>query len=221
MPPDTAGRDGILDAAERVFARQGFAATTIKQIGAEARVNSALLYYYFDDKESLYRAVLGRAITTLGARMSGALEHARSPDDAIRAFTRAQTEVIIEHPTLPRILIRELFDHEASHAEPASIGVAVGAFQRLCDIIRHGQRDGRFRADLDPRFAAISVIAQVVYFNVARPAVGILLGYGPGGITAATARDFGEHAGAFALAALAAPAAPARERTATRRARRS
>jgi DNA-binding transcriptional regulator YbjK len=52
--PDARSRDLILDAAERLFAAQGFARTTIKQIGREAGVNSALLYYYFADKHQLY-----------------------------------------------------------------------------------------------------------------------------------------------------------------------
>jgi len=46
-------RDLILDAAEQLFAAQGFTATTIKQIGRAAGVNSALLYYYFADKDRL------------------------------------------------------------------------------------------------------------------------------------------------------------------------
>ena len=53
-------RDSILDAAEALFARQGFDATTIKDIGTAAGVNAALLYYYFTDKATLYEAVLRR-----------------------------------------------------------------------------------------------------------------------------------------------------------------
>ncbi len=43
--PDVASRDAILDAAERLFAEQGFARTTIKQIGAAAGVNSGRLLF--------------------------------------------------------------------------------------------------------------------------------------------------------------------------------
>ena len=57
--PDS--RTGLLDAAELLFARRGFRSTTIKAIAAAAGVNTALLYYYFPDKQGLYRAVLERA----------------------------------------------------------------------------------------------------------------------------------------------------------------
>ena len=58
VTPDPSARDAILAAATELFAAQGFAGVTIKEIGAKAKVNSALLYYYFEDKEGLYRAVL-------------------------------------------------------------------------------------------------------------------------------------------------------------------
>ena len=88
MPQDTETRDLILDAAERLFAAQGFAATTIKQIGAEAGVNSALLYYYFADKETLYREMLRRAV---GGFAAGGIAQANldlPPDEALRRFVR-------------------------------------------------------------------------------------------------------------------------------------
>ena len=50
----------ILDAAERLFAEKGFDATTIKDIAAESRQNSALIYYYYDSKATLYRHVIVR-----------------------------------------------------------------------------------------------------------------------------------------------------------------
>jgi len=162
--------DRILDAAERLFARQGFAATTIKQIGKEAAVNPALLYYYYDGKETLYRAMLQRILGQLLARGTDAIESASSHADRIRAFVRAQAKLLGEHPHFPQLLVRELVDHQAAHAEQAITNTAAGAFRRLCEVIEAGQRDGAFRRSLDPRYTAISIIAQVAYFAIARPA---------------------------------------------------
>ncbi len=202
MNADAPAREAILDAAERLFARQGFAATTIKQIGAEAGVNPALLYYYFGDKEALYREMLRRVFHGFAAAAAGALAGASSPEEGIRTLVQVQVEVLALQPNLPRLLARELVDHEAEHAEEQIAEVATTLFTRLCDLIREGQRTGVFRAELDPRFAAISTIAQVVYLHIARPAVGILLGHGPQGPPLDTVRAFGRHAADFALAAL-------------------
>jgi TetR/AcrR family transcriptional regulator len=194
--------DVILDAAERLFAMQGFTATTIKQIGKEADVNPALLYYYYDSKETLYRAMLQRILGQLLARGTDAIERAASHADRIRAFVRAQARLLADHPHFPQLFVREMVDHQASHAEEAITSTAAGAFKRLCDVIVAGQQDGVFHRSLDPRFAAISIIAQVAYFVIARPAVGLLLGHGPGGPPVELSERFFAHAEEFALAAL-------------------
>ena len=202
-----AARDAILDAAERLFAKQGFAATTIKQIGAEAGLNSALLYYYFSDKEALYHAVLARLISGLAAEGVRLMREVPDPASAIRALVTGQVEMLLARPQLPQLMVRELVDHQAMHAQGLITEHMAGLFSAVCETIRAGQRAGTFRVGLEPRYAAVSTISQVVYFFVARPAVGLLMGTGkPGPLPDDTMREFGRHAAEFALAALMAPA---------------
>ena len=196
-------RELILDAAEALFARKGLGPTTIKAIGAAARQNPALLYYYFRNKEGLYRAVLHRLVSAMVARGGAALDASRSPADAIRGLVRAQVEFLLSHPNAPKLLVREMIDHDARRAETLLLEVAAKLFDRLCRLIRLGQRQGHFRTDVEPRFAAISTVAQCVYFTVARPAIGLFFGQGTRGVSARTARAFAHHAGEFAVAALA------------------
>lgn len=205
MPDPADTRTTILDAAERLFSVRGFAATTIKQIGAAAGVNAALLYYYFADKETLYREVLGRVLTGLIAAGGKAFDEAHSPEEAIRSLVRVQAATLAATPFVPRLIARELVDNDASHATQHIAKLAAEIFTRLCGMIREGQRAGIFRSDLDPQFAAISTISQMVYFHIARPAVGIILGHGASGPPPDTARAFARHAADFAIAALTAP----------------
>ena len=209
----------ILDAAERLFAAEGFARTTIKRIGREAGVNSALLYYYFGDKDRLYREVLQRLVQTLVERTTGRLAAGGTPAARLRGLLEAQAGVLTDHPTLPKLLLRDLADHDAEHAVEQVQLLAATTFRRLCDLIREGQKDGSFRTDLDPRFAAVSVIAQIGYFHLARPAVRVLLAAPPDGPSPGQTRDFTRHAVQFALAALAAPPGPPARRSRPRRTR--
>ena len=48
--------DHILDVAEELFARAGYAATTTRAIAARARVNVGQLHYYFESKRALFEA---------------------------------------------------------------------------------------------------------------------------------------------------------------------
>ncbi len=209
---DGSARDQILDAAEQLFARQGYAATTIKQIGTAAGVNSALLYYYFGDKGTLYEEVLRRLITHLAAAAGERLGASGGPADGVRAFVAAQVEVMSANPSLPKLLVREMVDHDAEHAQRFIVETIAVVFRRLCDTIRDGQRAGIFRREVRPEFAAISIVSQVVYLFVARPAAALLLGHRDRALPQATVREFAEHAATFALAALAAPDARGRAR---------
>jgi TetR/AcrR family transcriptional regulator len=218
---DSAGRRGdapgaLLEAAEALFASQGFAATTIKQIGAQAGVNPALIYYYFPDKLRLYAAVLDRRLGGFVRSVPARLPEGLGPLDGIHVIVRAQVEFMRSSPHLPRLLARELADHDAAIARPLLEELAAGPFRRFTALIREGQRAGLIREGLDPRFAAISILAQVAWFFIAQPLVSRILGH-EGRVPEREVDRYTEHAVAFALAALAPTPAPGRARSRSRR----
>jgi TetR/AcrR family transcriptional regulator len=209
MADEKPGRDAgtaeaILDAAEPLFGSQGFAATTIKQIGAAAGLNPALIYYYFGSKEELYRAILNRLFGTLASRGAERLQGVSSPQEAIRMLLALQSETMMRSPSLPRILAREMADHGAAHAQEGIAHLSATLFSRLQALIQHGQAAGTIRGDLDARFAAVSAVSLIPYFHVARPAVAILMGES-GEPTQEQMEAYARHAADFVLAALAAP----------------
>lgn len=196
-------RDALLDAAEHLFSHRGFTATTIKQIGHAAGSNPALLYYYFGSKESLYRAVIDRLAEQLISKGAASLGEARTPEDAVRGIVQAQAAFLREHPCAPALLIREMLDHDARHADQFIPKVSSQLFQRLCGHIEAGQKEGRFRKDLDPRFAAISTISQIIYLHLAKPAACVLLNAAAPGFPTGDLQDrFARHAAEFAVAAM-------------------
>ena len=70
MEKSQATAEKILDTAERLFATRGFTATTIKLIASESKQNSALIYYYYDSKATLYRHVLERVVGKISSEAS-------------------------------------------------------------------------------------------------------------------------------------------------------
>ena len=199
---DGATADAIMDAAEALFAGQGFTATTIKQIGAAADANPALIYYYFGSKEGLYRALLDRVFGQIVRTGQARLHDAASPAEAVRALLGAQSEVMQQRPSLPRLLMRELADHGAAHAQQGIATLSATLFSRLRGLIEQGQRTGVFRAEMDPGFAAVSTVSLIPFFHIARPAVSLLLRGEAGGPTPEQVRDYARHAADYALAAL-------------------
>ena len=87
MPPHET-KDTILDAAEALFAEQGFAATSLRQLTQQADVNLAAVNYHFGSKEELVKAVLLRRMAPINAERRRRLEALAAPttEDVVRAF---------------------------------------------------------------------------------------------------------------------------------------
>lgn len=92
----------ILDAAEALFARDGFSSVTVRQIMKQAGADVALAYYHFESKRDLFDAVLMRRAELMNAVRHAALDEVeqRHPDDAptleeiIGAFTNPLLDLL-------------------------------------------------------------------------------------------------------------------------------
>src|SRR5215468_8464392 len=82
-------RAAILQAAIREFAREGVAGARTDAIARAARVNKALLYYYFKDKDALYSAVLDHVFGGLRQAVEAALALNVPPREKILAYAGA------------------------------------------------------------------------------------------------------------------------------------
>ena len=81
-------RAAILQAAAQEFAENGIAGARTDAIANAAKVNKALLYYYFQDKETLYGAVLDDAFLGLKASVFRVLDGDLQP--FIRGYLMAR-----------------------------------------------------------------------------------------------------------------------------------
>src|SRR3989442_1472508 len=73
--------DAILDAAERVLTRQGYAGTSLRQLIAEAGVSTTAFYARFDSKEAVLDALVERLLRELHTAAAATLSEARSIED--------------------------------------------------------------------------------------------------------------------------------------------
>src|ERR1700727_1060193 len=91
-------RTAILQAAVREFSREGVAGARTDAIARAARVNKALLYYYFKDKDSLYGAVLDEVFGGLLAAVMKVLSMDLPPREKILAYAGTHFDYIAGHP---------------------------------------------------------------------------------------------------------------------------
>jgi len=95
----------ILDAAEREFARRGREAATLRAIALEAGMDSALVHYYFGDKDGVFRAVLARKFGLINKVYTEALDAyeaeaggALTIEGVLDAFMRPYCEMLVSDP---------------------------------------------------------------------------------------------------------------------------
>jgi len=90
------GRQRVLNAAAERFVDQGYAATTLRQIAADAGIKAGSIYHHFPSKEALFAAVLEDGIRVMESAFEGAETHDRSAD-LLQAHVRAHLGALFEH----------------------------------------------------------------------------------------------------------------------------
>lgn len=96
----------ILDAAENLFSERGFSGTAIRDIASQVQLNPASLYNHFDGKESLYKAVLERALQPIFLFIERSAGTQWSPAEAEHMITLIM-EYLKANPNLARLLCHE------------------------------------------------------------------------------------------------------------------
>jgi len=97
----------ILAAAEKVFARAGYAGATMAEIAAQAGVPKSNLHYYFRTKQTIYHAVLTN-ILDLWLTQTDCIEPEADPREALTHYIRAKMRLSAERPDASRVFANEL-----------------------------------------------------------------------------------------------------------------
>ena len=79
----------ILDAARKIFEREGLEGASLRAIAAEAGYTPAALYFHFDSKEAVYAALLSESLDRLTDAVETALDPAAAPADRLAQGTGA------------------------------------------------------------------------------------------------------------------------------------
>jgi len=174
-------RAAILEAGVREFAREGVAGARTDAIARAAKVNKALLYYYFKDKEALYGAVLDQVFGGLIACVGEVLSRDLPPREKIMAYAGAHFDYVARHPLYPRIVQGEMMGAgrgRATHLQRIVKKYFRPLFGRLAEVLRQGQAAGEFRA-VDALQFVPSMIAIIVFYFTSAPVMRVMTGKDP------------------------------------------
>jgi TetR/AcrR family transcriptional regulator len=174
-------RAAILLAAAQEFADHGIAGARTEAIAREAGVNKALIYYYFEDKETLYGAVLEQAFSGLKASVYRALDSDLPPREKIMAYVGAYFDFIASNQVYPRLMQREMMrarEGSSPHFEKLIKNYFQPTFSRVSELLRQGAEEGAFRP-VDAVHFVPSMVALIVFYFSGAPVMQRIVGFNP------------------------------------------
>ena len=174
-------RAAILQAAAQEFAEHGIAGARTDAIAREAKVNKALLYYYFKDKETLYGAVLDNAFAGLKTTVFRVLDGDLPPREKMMAYAGAYFDFIASNQLYPRLMQREMMrarDGQSPHIDKVVKNYLQPIFGKVSELIRKGSADGEFR-QVNPAHFVPSMVAMIVFYFSSAPMLQKIVGFNP------------------------------------------
>jgi len=141
----------ILQAAVRVFARDGYHTSRVGDIAEEAGVAHGLLYHYFPSKEEVLATVFRENWAELLGRFHAVEQSAEGADEKLRGIAKILLRTWRNDPALVTVMVREVARSQHLQGQIDEIRDAFLTIQR---VIEQGQATGVFRADLDARLAS-------------------------------------------------------------------
>ncbi len=154
----------ILDAAVRVFARQGFHTCRVADIADEAGVAYGLVYHYFSSKDEILDTLFLERWDLMLAAIAEADAAQRVPRDKLHAIAAFIIDSYRHDPELMKVIIVEV-TRAANTFGLTHLARIREAYTQIAGIVQRAQAAGVFRAEISPEFAALAfygLIEQVL-----------------------------------------------------------
>ena len=157
-------RERLLASATQLFGEQGIAATTMAQIAEAAGVTSAMVHYYFTNREKLLDAVveerIARSIAFVWESVEG--EVAQDAHALVEEIVARLFEVTSRMPWLPPLWLREIVNEGGLLRERMLRRLPVEQLQRFVARIGEAQRSGSVNAELEAPLLFMSILALIM-----------------------------------------------------------
>ncbi|HUY58070.1 MAG TPA: TetR/AcrR family transcriptional regulator [Solirubrobacteraceae bacterium] len=143
----------ILDAAVRVFARQGFHTCRVSDIADEAGVAYGLVYHYFSSKETILDTLFLENWDVMLAAIDEAEASDQTPREKLRAIASLIVDSYSHDPDVMKVIIVEV-TRAANTFGRTHLDKIMQAYEGIARIVKQAQAAGTFRTEVDALFAA-------------------------------------------------------------------
>jgi TetR/AcrR family transcriptional regulator, fatty acid metabolism regulator protein len=153
-------RRQILDAAVRVFARQGFHACRVSDIADEAGVAYGLVYHYFDSKDEVLNTLFLERWDVMLELIRDVDRRQIPPRDKLHEITSFIVDSYRHDPDLMKVIIVEV-TRAANSFGRTHLAKIREAYQLIAAIVEKGQQEGAFTRDITAQFGAMAFYGAI------------------------------------------------------------
>ena len=160
-----ASRAKILDAARIEFVSYGLSGGRVDRIAAQSGVNKNLIYHYFGSKDALYLEVLERIYADLRARQQDEDLRGLPPVEGMKRLVSSTFDHFVATPDLIRLMSIENIHYGEHLKRSKSIKPLYGGLlDTIRILLKRGQQEGVFRANVDPVDLYLSISGLAYFF---------------------------------------------------------
>jgi AcrR family transcriptional regulator len=150
----------ILDAAVRVFARQGFHACRVSDIADEAGVAYGLVYHYFSSKDEILDTLFLERWNVLLAVIAQAEARDVPVREKLQEVAAFIVDSYVHDPDVMKVIIVEV-TRAANSFGRTHLSKIREAYELIGEIVAKAQANGELRTDVTPEFAALAFYGAI------------------------------------------------------------
>ncbi len=167
-------REALIKAARYKFLNKAYDKVSIRELAQYAGVNSAMIKYYFESKEGLYRAMImevtGQVIGNIKSRL-------QSGDFmSVEGFFRSFVDVIKQSPEFPLLMLKEVMLGQGVSRQYLIEQLSQTHVKVIDQVFEHFHAKGRIKAGVDPKMFRMSLMSLTLNPWYMRELLGIIEG---------------------------------------------
>jgi len=151
-------RADVVATAGRMFAEKGYHGTSMRDLGKKLGLLGSSLYSHIDSKEDLLVEVVDEGARLFLDSAEKAMTVDGTAGERLRALIAGHVDVVLDHQDVVRTYLNEARMLDEGHR--SRVVESRDAYEKMFrSVIRDGLESGEFRADVDPKIAAIFVLS--------------------------------------------------------------
>ena len=159
----------ILQVAEKLFAEKGYDGTSIRDISKEAKINIAMVSYYFGSKEKLLERLIYFRTSGLKMKLENLFKENLTPLEKIEKFIELYIERIDHNRDLYQIIHFEISSNKRAMDLKAFTDIKKGNLESLTKIIEEGQAQNSFKKDINVPLLTPTILGTYFHFHSNKP----------------------------------------------------